>query len=195
MPKTILLIIEILKVSFLRRLAIASLLPNLLVWGFNINNLDTTRNTLWTSIVGPYWFYEKLVIAILIIAVVAEISWPVLKVLSKVAFDIGLTLFSIISEIQVELQPSKLDPEEDPSTQIPLSDEETALQETREKAAREARDRKHQEQLAQIAAEKKEREEERKRKEHEEWLRKNPPPVTKADAKAQALRDITGRGA
>ncbi|MGZ3797901.1 MAG: hypothetical protein ACXVB1_16135 [Pseudobdellovibrionaceae bacterium] len=195
MPKTILLLIEILEISFLRRLAIASLLPNRLVWGFKINNLDTTRNTLWTSIVGPYWFYEKLVIAILIIAVVAEISWPALKVLSKVAFDIGLTLFSIISEIQVELQPSKLDPEEDPSTQIPLSDEETALQETREKAAREARDRKHQEELAQIAAEKKEREEEQKRKEHEEWLRKNPPPVTKADAKAQALREITGRGA
>ncbi|MGZ6442074.1 MAG: hypothetical protein ACXWRU_18600, partial [Pseudobdellovibrionaceae bacterium] len=192
MPKTILLLIEILEISFLRRLAIASLLPNLLVWGFKINNLDTTRNTLWTSIVGPYWFYEKLVIAILIIAVVAEISWPALKVLSKGALDIGLTLFSIISEIQVELQPSKLDPEEDPSTQIPLSDEETALQETREKATREARDRKHQEELAQIVAEKKEREEDQKRKEHEEWLRKNPPPVTKADAKAQALREITG---
>jgi hypothetical protein len=193
MPKTIELIIEILEVPLLRRFTMACLLPNLLVLGFKFNNLDSDRNYLWHFIVGPYWLTEKIVIGAVIFAVPAEVLWPV--GLFLVEFIVKVILFLTEKFFAENFEPSLLDRQTGTATvsspdPTPESEEEKLA---RKKAYEERAERKHQEMLALCKGEHELMEKERKQKEHEEWLRKNPPPVTKSEAKSRALRDITGR--
>ena len=194
MPKTIKLIVEILEVPLMRRFTMACLLPNLLVLGFKFNNLDSDRNYLWHFIVAPYWLTEKFVIGAVIFAVLAEVLWPV--GLFLVEFMVKVILFLTEKFLSEDSEPSLLVRQTDTvSVSSPDPTPESEEEKLARKQAYEKRaERKHQEMLALCKAEQELMEKERKQKEHEEWLRKNPPPVTKADAKARALRDITGRG-
>lgn len=49
----------------LQRLLVVLLLPNVLIIGFTVSEIDNNSNFLWRSLVGPYWYIEKLTIIIL----------------------------------------------------------------------------------------------------------------------------------
>jgi hypothetical protein len=63
------------KNTFLKRLCVAGLLPNVLVWGFWSIGIDNNYNLLWRLIVGPYWYLEKTLVIILGLCLLAFIGW------------------------------------------------------------------------------------------------------------------------
>lgn len=54
----------ILSESFFRRLIAICLLPNVLVWGFNMVGIANRHNPIWVNFLSPYWFIETLIFKI-----------------------------------------------------------------------------------------------------------------------------------
>ena len=54
----------ILSEPFFRRLIAICLLPNVLVWGFNMVGIANRHNPIWVNFLAPYWFIETLIFKI-----------------------------------------------------------------------------------------------------------------------------------
>lgn len=97
---------DLLKISVFRRLIVVSLIPNVLVLGFAMSGISNKNNFLWASLIGPYWWLEKTVVAFTFYAA-----------MFTVAFKIGQWFFVVLQNSQNEESSAKFAVEQE--NQIP----------------------------------------------------------------------------
>ncbi|MEI7973258.1 MAG: hypothetical protein WCH11_02705 [Bdellovibrio sp.] len=196
---------NILKVPVLRRLIVVLFLPNVLVWGFVEVGIDNKYNPMWLALVGPYWWLEKIIFKFAFwgatSAVVILVFARLVSILGKVATPVAPPA----AESEQKVTILKSDPnayfdkayeillqQQQAFKALPLSEQlEIKKQQAAESILLKAQWEKE---TAHIIKAK----ELRRNEKESELLRtrgNHTPPASPEDAKRNALRDITGRGA
>lgn len=196
---------DILKIPVLRRLLVVLFLPNILVWGFGQVGIDNKYNPVWVALVGPYWWLEKILFKFAFwTAAIAVVVLILIQIMRFVRHR--LTSAAPTSEVP-EHKVTILEP--DPNANFEnayeiLLRQQQAFDAMPLNEQLEFKRRQAAESLLLKAQWEKEtahiiKAKELRRKEEEAELLRNSgnhsPPASPEDAKRNALRDITGRGA
>ncbi len=182
---------SIFKEPILQRLLVVSLLPNVLVLGFTISEINTNSNFLWRNLIGPYWFIEKIVLITLALVVVGDIGCNFVISIKEMLHFEGTNAepshpdnINAISKFKNNLSSQSSTSSTDSAKYFKKKDDEWAAHVARCDARKEAqRDLEEQEAIS------------RTNSQQQQNIGSTLNDSNSNNIKANALRDITGRGA